>query len=905
MGNSPVSHRGQGATEYLVVLGAVLLVSMVVVQAVGSSASAGSSVRDEQSSTYWSSATPISITMAKLTADSLSLELANRLNEKVRITSISAVDNAGVSRALYNGSLILGSSEKNNVNNVDVRFNDGNPCKGKSSGAPFEIVQLVLNYDLANGISGNVQSGAKSLVGKCGATNDWISFVPPTPASGASAGQNFSINATVIGVQNLSEFYLNFNGTNYSIYNDSLVLAYNFEDNPAIGETAGKAVDVSGAGNNGEIYDNTVGLWRFDEGDGKTAYDETRFGNNGAIYGPTVGLWHFDATSGQFANDSTAYGNNGVCVGMGASCSSSVGKSGSGLQFDGVDDYVALGRATTLMLDKISVESWFKTSQSGTIYRFSSYAESLYISAGTPCFYIFNSSAYPFTACGTTQVVDNNWHHAVGTYNGTTVSIFVDGVLQNSTAAGTIYYDNLGTDRAAIGRNGEFSNAYFNGSIDEVAIYNRSLTAAEVLAHYNSGRAKFVEWNSSGKSGSALNFDGKSRNYLVVPGSNSAASPLAITGALTMAVWVKFNGSGTEAQIMGRGAAGWNGNYGYRIWRDGSNNRIIFDLHNATTTTPAISATTLADTNWHFIVATWDGTMNANGMKIFLDGALDRQAAAIIPSIGQPNYNFTIGDSSRGDQPFNGSIDEAAVYNRSVSAAEVASLYAAGKARRESFNPNGKWGAAMQFDGVDDYLLSSNSSSLNFDKNNFSVSFWANPTTTNLNIIRKQASSGSWGDGWFVSYASSSNSSLRFVTRPNDADTSGHWIYSSNISVGSWSHVAAVRVGSVLQFYINGVKDVESDVGVIDNVSSIAPVVIGIVSSYFNGSIDEVRVWNRALSSSEIRQQYYSNLQKYDANKWLFASNQTLLPSGTNAYYLYARSIDGAIEYSDNRTEVS
>ena len=60
----------------------------------------------------------------------------------------------------------------------------------------------------------------------------------------------------------------------------------------------------------------------------------------------------------------------------------------------------------------------------------------------------------------------------------------------------------------------------------------------------------------------------------------------------------------------------------------------------------------------------------------------------------------------------------------------------------------------------------------------------------------------------------------------------------------------------------------------------------------FNGTIDEVRIWNRSLSADEIYQQYISNLNKYDPDKWALYVNQSLNASETlwNGTYTYQRS---------------
>ena len=90
------------------------------------------------------------------------------------------------------------------------------------------------------------------------------------------------------------------------------------------------------------------------------------------------------------------------------------------------------------------------------------------------------------------QVDDNTWHHVAFTYNGTSlgsgVNIYIDGNLSN----GTVTYDNLSGSilnnvPLNIGQ-GTWGGGAFNGIIDEVRVYNRALTAAEVEQLYNMGK---------------------------------------------------------------------------------------------------------------------------------------------------------------------------------------------------------------------------------------------------------------------------------------------------------------------------------------------------------------------------------------------------------------------------------
>jgi hypothetical protein len=99
---------------------------------------------------------------------------------------------------------------------------------------------------------------------------------------------------------------------------------------------------------------------------------------------------------------------------------------------------------------------------------------------GVANFSIFDANATQHTARGN-PVTDGAWHHLVGTYDGANTCIHVDGVRLGCAAASKMYYQ---PDQVAIGRDGGFSGSYFNGSIDEVAIYGAALSPAQVQSHF-------------------------------------------------------------------------------------------------------------------------------------------------------------------------------------------------------------------------------------------------------------------------------------------------------------------------------------------------------------------------------------------------------------------------------------
>lgn len=176
-------------------------------------------------------------------------------------------------------------------------------------------------------------------------------------------------------------------------------------------------------------------------------------------------------------------------------------------------------------------------------------------------------------------------------------------------------------------------------------------------------------------SGNCLSFDGID-DYVYVSGSDVATSNLAITGAITLSAWVKLNEAGGSDFIMGRGAviAGV-GNYGYTLTKY-TDNKIHFYFHATDGTTTGVgSLTTITDTNWHYFVGTWDGTTSTNGIKLYIDGALDKQGTSTVTAIGQPVYQFRMGINGAGLYILNGSIDDVRVYNLAIPSSQIKEQY--------------------------------------------------------------------------------------------------------------------------------------------------------------------------------------------------------------------------------------
>ena len=84
----------------------------------------------------------------------------------------------------------------------------------------------------------------------------------------------------------------------------------------------------------------------------------------------------------------------------------------------------------------------------------------------------------------------NNWYCSGFTCNNTTISLYLNGILQGATSVSSINLDTTSSLYVAQRSDGSNIN-YFNGSISNVQIYNRALSAAEVLQNYNAQKSRF------------------------------------------------------------------------------------------------------------------------------------------------------------------------------------------------------------------------------------------------------------------------------------------------------------------------------------------------------------------------------------------------------------------------------
>jgi hypothetical protein len=187
--------------------------------------------------------------------------------------------------------------------------------------------------------------------------------------------------------------------------------------------------------------------------------------------------------------DFSGTGNNGTC----ASCPTfTFGIIGKSVNFAGTGTYIDVPHSSSLdITDVITLEAWVYprdtvTTQSvlGKYNTTSQRAYAFYISSTGPD----NTFDFWISSDGDTRdsiianIIPNKWYHVAGVYNGSWMFMYVNGKLNNSKAVSmTQIHSN--TDPFQMGKISN-SASYYNGLLEEVAIYHRALSAQEIYNHY-------------------------------------------------------------------------------------------------------------------------------------------------------------------------------------------------------------------------------------------------------------------------------------------------------------------------------------------------------------------------------------------------------------------------------------
>lgn len=417
--------------------------------------------------------------------------------------------------------------------------------------------------------------------------------------------------------------------------------------------------------------------------------------------------------------------------------------------------------------------------------------------------------------------------------------------------------------------------------------------------YYGSGSATGTTGALVGDADTAASFNGTS-GYLDIPYGPAAT----INAPFTVEAWLNAQGntSGTFCALssgqFGSPRAGW------LIYNVGTGWSFrLYDL-NGTAFSLNLTAGTV-DSNWHHIVAVYDGV---NGY-LYEDGALVAGPTAASGYVANPNVDLAIGARSDGGFVFNGSIDEVAIYTNVLSASDVLAHYQNGVnptppqsysslvlAKHPEFyyrldetistpistvlaTNYGNLGAAV--DGT--YLPGTQPAvpgpnGMGFGSTSYACNFI--PATSGYVDCGLDADLGittamsvvAWfkgapADSRFQSFLGRSDNSWRADLDPDFAHfadgSSPDAVGSTFVNDGNWHFFAGVYDGTNAYLYIDGVADATNNgTGVVLNDSG-ARMVIGGVGDYipgrlFKGSVAQVAVFTNYLTASQVQALYYA-----------------------------------------------
>jgi hypothetical protein len=187
-------------------------------------------------------------------------------------------------------------------------------------------------------------------------------------------------------------------------------------------------------------------------------------------------------------SDLSGLGNNGTLINGVTYSNANLGT----FTFDGVDDYMTTPLSTAFQDFTVCV--WFR--QSGGAIAFQRLVDKSYING----FWIGRSSTNANTWGGGIKetgspfgrfitLTDGQWHYLAYRRQGTTHTIFGDGIT--NTTSGTVTGTALDTTQMQIGLAVADSATVFNGNIPVVKVYNRALQDSEILQNFNALRGRF------------------------------------------------------------------------------------------------------------------------------------------------------------------------------------------------------------------------------------------------------------------------------------------------------------------------------------------------------------------------------------------------------------------------------
>ncbi|MHB0865703.1 MAG: LamG domain-containing protein [Minisyncoccota bacterium] len=418
-----------------------------------------------------------------------------------------------------------------------------------------------------------------------------------------------------------------------------------------------------------------------------------------------------------------------------------------------------------------------------------------------------------------------------------------------------------------------------------------------------------------GKLGQAFSFNGTNQ-YVNAGDPANGSLDFGSGQSFSLSFWFKTNDDATNQSWPGfisKEDSNVSPRTGYNCYlssSQGTYNKLGCETFVSGTQDAVISSMTVNDNVWHHAVFVRD--VSGSSMKLYVDGALNNSSALSSTGSTSNSVNLVFALRNVGSPPssvfLQTTLDDVRIFNRALSASEVTQMYNAGSGSHinVSINPPnlanglvGWWtfdganmvsnvadtsgqgnngnlvgytsttttpgpvGQALSFNGTSNYV------SITTGNTNFTgaltVSAWIRPTTAGGEIASKCLNNGATYNPFDFSATNINGSNVLYSVRASSSDYSAFW--GGAWTPGVWQHVVVVyadgNVATSPIYYVNGTPSsattLHGSTGTV--LGSDKPILIGSRddtkgSSGFNGAIDDVRIYSRALSAQEVQQLY-------------------------------------------------
>jgi antitoxin component YwqK of YwqJK toxin-antitoxin module len=674
-------------------------------------------------------------------------------------------------------------------------------------------------------------------------------------------------------------------------------------------------------------------------------YAALKLASGGGSVNLTAGLVGWWKMNGD-ALDSSSYGHNGTVTGA-TLATDHTGTANTAYSFNGSSNYISLGDAGDQTTNNFSVSAWFKTGSSGAIQtildRRVSGSTGYFLTVDTDNkihAFARDTAGHSVTVISASSVNDNSWHHVVATYNKSgNLTIYLDGSANgtpfslSSVGSVSISANTIIGYRSYVGS----SLSYFNGSLDDVRIYNRSLASTDVTALYAyqdatpkanikaaSGEKGLVGWwkmDGNIKDSSPYAKNGVATGLTPAADRKGAANkaysfstgkidgfsqPISPTGSRTLCTW--FSSSSTARQSLLANRAGTSG-FAFVVNRTSPGNLTYYHSGGSTLEVGA----GISPSIWYHACATYD--LSSATAKLYINGNLmGTQTSFSTETLSSSKGAIGAGDTSSND--FSGSMDDVRIYNRALTDSEISSIYnsynsqvslykpSTGSAPTSgvnltsglvgwwTFNGNGKdntpqqnngavtgatlttdrkgrANSAYSFSGTSQYVTVPFKSLLH-PTSGISTSIWIKPT--DMGAVRTYSLISNTNSGGYLlrmnndiaGHNGCPAQQLCFLVQAGGTYRVAS-ISTAAFTNNVWAFVTGTYDGSTVKLYLNGSLQASTTyAGNIEYTTNnplcfggeATPTTCTQAGEYYPGVIDDVRLYNRALSASEVTALY-------------------------------------------------